>query len=61
MRAFVTGGGGFIGSFLCEKLSREGWKIRILDIEEQSKSNIGSDNNQLEYIAGDILDYSIDS
>lgn len=58
MRAFVTGGGGFIGSFLCEKLSRESWTIKILDIEKQSNSNIRPDNNKVEYVVGDILDYT---
>ncbi|MBI4855350.1 MAG: NAD(P)-dependent oxidoreductase [Acetobacterium woodii] len=56
MRALVTGGFGFIGSFLCKELLQDGWKIRILDIEDKSKDNIEFDG--FDYIIGDIVDYT---
>src|SRR5260370_29132543 len=31
MRAGVTGGGGFLGSHLCDKLLAEGWEVLALD------------------------------
>ncbi len=31
MRVLVTGGAGFIGSYLCEELARRGWEVSILD------------------------------
>ncbi len=31
MRAVVTGGAGFLGSHLCDRLSREGWDIVAID------------------------------
>lgn len=52
MRALVIGGAGFIGEFLCKKLYKHGWEIRIFDIKEKMNPR-----SELEYIAGDILDY----
>src|SRR4030066_1830996 len=53
----VTGGAGFIGSNLCEKLLVEGHKVRVLDSfvtgkKENLKEFIGS----VELISGDIRD-----
>jgi len=56
MRTLVTGGFGFIGSVLCKELHRAGWEIRIVDIEDKSKSNI--EFGRFDYIVGDIVDYS---
>lgn len=54
-RALVTGGLGFIGGYLCRKLSKKRWKVRILDIRDKTK-DIAFDG--FDYISGDILDYS---
>lgn len=57
MRALVTGGFGFIGSFLCHNLHKGGWDVRILDIHDKS-NNVEFKWDGLDYIIGNILDYA---
>lgn len=61
MRCLVTGGLGFIGSHIAERLIKDGHSVRILDNLSTSKiSNFGlADNSQIEIISGDILDPEI--
>lgn len=50
MNILTTGGGGFVGTYLCNSLVNEGHKIRIIDeIEERAQ------NSKFEYIHGSIL------
>ena len=44
MKVLVTGGAGFVGSFLCEELHRQGFDIRILDCFEPQVHEGGTDN-----------------
>jgi len=55
MRVLVTGGMGFIGSHLVERLLSEGFKVRILDVNIK-KDNIKHllSNPQLELVKGNI-------
>ena len=56
MRALVTGGFGFIGGYICRELVNNGWKVRVLDI--QNKADRPEFNlNGLEYVIGDIRNY----
>ena len=58
----VTGGAGFIGSFLVDSLIKKGYKVRILDnLEKQVHQNkIPSYLNQkAEFIKGDVRDYEV--
>lgn len=42
MKALVTGGAGFIGSHLCDRLLADGWSVTCLDnFASGSKSNVG--------------------
>ncbi|MBN2570804.1 MAG: SDR family oxidoreductase [Ignavibacteriales bacterium] len=55
----VTGGVGFIGSHIAEKLVELGHKVRVLDNLSTGKiENINSFKNEIEFIEGDIRDYS---
>ena len=50
-KAIVFGGAGFIGSFVCDELSRKGYQVTIFDIKPSPYLTDGQ-----EMIVGDILD-----
>lgn len=53
----VTGGAGFIGSNLCEKLLADGNKVRVLDnLSSGKERNIKDFSSSIEFIKGDIRD-----
>jgi nucleoside-diphosphate-sugar epimerase len=55
--ALVTGGAGFIGSHLVERLLGEGWRVRVLDnLSTGSRGVPRSDPGQLTLLQGDIRD-----
>lgn len=56
----VTGGAGFVGSLLVDKLIQRGYRVRILDnLEDQVHQGHKPKylNRKAEFIKGDILDY----
>jgi len=58
VRALVTGGGGFIGSHLSERLLREGHEVRVLDnFATGRRENLLALENELEVVEGDIQSY----
>lgn len=65
MRYLVTGGAGFIGSHITERLLKEGHFVRVLDNfssgkrENLSFSQYSIHNTQYELIEGDIRDKSV--
>lgn len=58
MRCLVTGGLGFIGSSLAERLCKEGHTVRILDnLITSDISRINKINEKNEIVIGDILNF----
>lgn len=61
MRILVTGGAGFIGSHLCERLVTDGHQVTVLDSASTGRlSNLNGviDSPQFQVIEGSILDSS---
>ena len=60
MRAFITGGAGFIGSHLCDALVAEGKEVTILDnLSSGSKKNIAHLEGKIKVVQGDIRDQKL--
>ena len=58
MKALVTGGAGFIGSHLAERLLRDGHHVRVLDnMATGRRENILPLADDLELVEGDIQSY----
>lgn len=56
-RCLVTGGAGFIGSYLIENLLKQGHSVRVLDnFETGSRANLAEWQKQIEVVAGSVED-----
>ena len=57
MRALVTGGAGFLGSWLCELLVQQGYEVTCLDnMSSGRRENIEHLREKIEVIEGDVID-----
>lgn len=55
--ALVTGGAGFIGSHLVERLLRDGWRVRVLDnFSTGTLENLEQVRGEVELWEGDVRD-----
>ena len=57
MHYLVTGGAGFIGSHICDRLLTEGHQVRILDNFSTGKHENIPASDDVEVIEGDVGDY----
>lgn len=56
----VTGGAGFIGSNLVDRLIREGHNVRVVDnLSTGNKRNLDEASNRIEFIEGDLCDPAV--
>jgi UDP-glucose 4-epimerase len=55
--ALVTGGAGFVGSHLVDRLVRDGWRVRVLDdFSSGRESNLADVADVIELVRGDVRD-----
>ncbi len=55
--ALVTGGAGFIGSHLVDRLLAEGWEVRVLDdFSSGREDNLAESGHRVELFKGDVRD-----
>jgi nucleoside-diphosphate-sugar epimerase len=55
--ALVTGGAGFIGGHLVERLCADGWRVRVLDDFSSGKEeNLAGVDGRVELLRGDVRD-----
>ncbi len=59
MTILVTGGAGFIGSHLCERLLAEGHRVRVIDNLSSGKRANLPEHPSLELVVGDICDAAL--
>ena len=60
MKVLITGGGGFIGSHLCDALLRDGEQVTVIDnFSTGSPKNITHIADEIEIISGDIRDVAL--
>ena len=58
--ALVTGGAGFIGSHLVDRLVREGWRVRVLDdFSSGREQNLAASRTRIELLKGDLCDEAL--
>jgi nucleoside-diphosphate-sugar epimerase len=58
--ALVTGGAGFIGGHLVDRLVQDGWRVRVLDdFSSGSEANLAASRPDVELLRGDVCDTAL--
>jgi len=58
MKALVTGGAGFIGSHIVDRLLKDGHEVIVLDDLSTGHQENLAENDKLEFVEGDIRDFN---
>lgn len=56
---FITGANGLVGSFMIHQLLAKGKKIKALKRKNSDLSLLADVQNEIEWVEGDLLDYSV--
>jgi nucleoside-diphosphate-sugar epimerase len=56
MEILITGGAGFIGSHIVDRLLSEGHSVAVLDLWESKEMKAHSENPNFSFVVGDVLD-----
>ena len=59
MKILITGGAGFLGSHLCDKLIARGDEVWVLDVAGTEKIKQHLSNPKFHFIRGSVLDEKI--
>jgi len=60
VQALVTGGAGFIGSHIAQRLVRDGHTVRVLDnLSSGRRENLAEFADEVEFVQGDIRDSDV--
>jgi len=60
MSCLVTGGAGFIGSHLTDRLVRDGHRVRVVDnLSTGDERNLDQARNRIDFVIGDLTDPAV--